>query len=1202
MRFYRSNLTLAQALLSAVPSIDHTGGIGDYDSDMGSGVDVLASGMLRFFQKITHCSFVEIVFGDLAPAQIYLADKCTGQVEPVLGPPVPLGQSEAAGHGNLAHLSLATTGGAAASRGRGPAIVTNVTLAGGSQMVAWVVSTGIKTGIFTGSSNTPQVTGQYTSGPTPEHVIAADFNGDGNMDLAVSNFGNLSNNTGGNIAIFFGNGAGSFTAGPTVNSGATPVALFAADFNGDNKMDLAVANVDPADTISILLGNGDGTFQPPMPYSVPISPASVIAVDFNHDNHLDLAVANGYGGGVSILLGNGNGTFQPAQQYPAGNGQSTYLEWIDLNGDNNPDLIVSNPQSYGISLLLGKGDGSFQAPAEYATCAGSQSFGLVNDNAGKLWIATADAVSGDVCYMRLLPSGVADGPPIYMPPRTPSGPANATGVATGDLNGDGFPDIVAAAQGAISVLLLVPGATFSPAVNYTLQSSSQPVEVAVADIDGDGKNDVVAASLFTGNSGNFGGTLDVALNNGNGTLGTQSSYALGGYPGGFEGAVPSGLVTGDFNGDHKPDVAVGYQPDPSGGGSGGISVFINQAGGTLLPAVSYPVGGLAVSGLVTGDFNGDTKLDLAATGVAAFGASAPGDLAILTGNGDGTFQTAVLIPIGSPAGTPTALAAGDLNHDNKLDLVVSIHDASFNYSIVVLLGNGNGTFNQLPPIASPAQGESLALVDLNGDGTLDLVVGDCCGLESVYLLGDGDGTFQSPIYFSSGSQITGMAVTSFGVAGLALSQKNGTVEALKSALNPMLFSSRPTLIISNTHYGNFTPGQQGAIYTIAVSNLGGAAPVSGTVTVTDTVPSGLTLVSMAGDGWTCPSGGSTCTRNDALAGGNNYQPITVTVNVSASATSPQLNVASASGGGSAAVPTVTDSTLIGSCTYTLTPPPTMPAVPSSAGSGTVTVITQTGCPWTASSDSPWLTVTSGSAGSGTGTVNYMVAANSTSTSRTGTLTIAFQVFPVTQLPPPVLTVSDFHFGNFVAGTFVTYTINVFNTAGTSPTSGVVTVTDTFGTGLILPTLSGSGWSCINNTCTRSDTLPPGTNYPTIFAGAQIATNAPPQVTNQVTVSGGGSATATASDTAGVLAATCSFTLGSTSASLTQTGTASPGGVQPEAPVTVAITPTAGATCGSYTANSSGHVAHRRGRREQLYLHRADQPASPSSRTATSHRD
>ena len=110
------------------------------------------------------------------------------------------------------------------------------------------------------------------------------------------------------------------------------------------------------------------------------------------------------------------------------------------------------------------------------------------------------------------------------------------------------------------------------------------------------------------------------------------------------------------------------------------------------------------------------------------------------------------------------------------------------------------------------------------------------------------------------------------------------------------FTASPALRITGAHTGNFTQGQSGATYTVTVSNQAFTGPTSGTVTVTETVPLGLTLVSMVGAGWACPTGGNTCTRNDALAAGVGYPPITVTVNVAANAISPQVNGISVSGG------------------------------------------------------------------------------------------------------------------------------------------------------------------------------------------------------------------------------------------------------------------------------------------------------------------
>src|SRR5580658_10436750 len=119
----------------------------------------------------------------------------------------------------------------------------------------------------------------------------------------------------------------------------------------------------------------------------------------------------------------------------------------------------------------------------------------------------------------------------------------------------------------------------------------------------------------------------------------------------------------------------------------------------------------------------------------------------------------------------------------------------------------------------------------------------------------------------------------------------------------------PVLTISKSHVGDFAQGDAGDTYTVTVLNTAGAGPTNGTVTVTDTVPSGLTLDSMAGTGWTCAADSNTCTRSDVLAAGASYPAITVTVDVASEATSPQVNSVTVSGGNSASA-TATDPTVI----------------------------------------------------------------------------------------------------------------------------------------------------------------------------------------------------------------------------------------------------------------------------------------------------
>ena len=143
------------------------------------------------------------------------------------------------------------------------------------------------------------------------------------------------------------------------------------------------------------------------------------------------------------------------------------------------------------------------------------------------------------------------------------------------------------------------------------------------------------------------------------------------------------------------------------------------------------------------------------------------------------------------------------------------------------------------------------------------------------------------------------------------SVRSSTIQIAGSSFSVTQSSGQQaSLAIAKTHAGNFTQGQTGATYSVTVSNGAGAGSTSGTVTVTETVPAGMTLVSMSGTGWTCPgTAANNCTRSDALNGGTSYPAITVTVNVAENATSPQVNSVSVSGGGSATA-NITDSTVI----------------------------------------------------------------------------------------------------------------------------------------------------------------------------------------------------------------------------------------------------------------------------------------------------
>jgi uncharacterized repeat protein (TIGR01451 family) len=365
-------------------------------------------------------------------------------------------------------------------------------------------------------------------------------------------------------------------------------------------------------------------------------------------------------------------------------------------------------------------------------------------------------------------------------------------------------------------------------------------------------------------------------------------------------------------------------------------------------------------------------------------------------------------------------------------------------------------------------------------------------------------------------------------------------------------NTTPDLAISKSHTGNFSVGQTGATYTITVSNSG-HGPTSGTVTVVDALPSGLTATAISGPGWTCTLGTLTCTRADALATSSSYPAITLTVNVAANAPSLVTNTVTVSGGGetNTANNTANDPTNIlapdlaifkshfgpifgnffqgeTGATYTIT----VQNQGTLATSGTVTVVDTlpaAGLNATAISGTGWsctlatLTCTRSDALAGgfasypviTLTVDVPLGAPATVTN-SATVSGGSEVNTgndlaqdvTTILPPPIPDLSPFinhSFNNFVQGQSAIYRIDITN-VGTAFTSGTVTVTDTLPTGLTATDMSGVGWTCTvgaTSICTRSDALQFNNSYLPIFLTVAIAANAPTSVVNTVTVSGGG---------------------------------------------------------------------------------------------------
>jgi hypothetical protein len=219
----------------------------------------------------------------------------------------------------------------------------------------------------------------------------------------------------------------------------------------------------------------------------------------------------------------------------------------------------------------------------------------------------------------------------------------------------------------------------------------------------------------------------------------EVSVFLGNGNGSFRTALnyvagnnPGFVVTASLRNNRDLDLAVANGQIASNN----VAVLLGNGDGTFRPAKFYSAPGL-VNGIAVGDFNNDKKLDLATVSVVNGGVPTA---SIFLGNGDGTFQPAINT---QTSATPVALAVGDFNGDGKLDLAAAENNVGTS-QVEILLGNGDGTFRPgliytIGPLIN-----SIAAADFRNDGKLDLAVASSLGIGVYVLLGNGDGTFQNP--------------------------------------------------------------------------------------------------------------------------------------------------------------------------------------------------------------------------------------------------------------------------------------------------------------------------------------------------------------------------------------------------------------------------------------------------------------------------
>ena len=554
----------------------------------------------------------------------------------------------------------------------------------------------------------------------PYGVTVADFNGDGQPDIAVGEYAG--------IAVLLNNGNGTFGTAvyysDNVDSAIATQGIAAADLNHDKKIDIVLAT---GLGLVPFLNNGKGVFTPKALVGSGLDMTLVDIADVNGDGKPDLVGADLFGS-VRIFLGKGTGVFTNGADYPVGVGvsQETALVVGDFNSDGYADFAVGSNQGGQMLSALGNGDGTFRTTTEYGWQAAGSGYNVVaadfngdgipdvaysgefGTNAGSFAVMLSSS-HGALATQTYVPAGCNN----YF------GPNLVEWVAAGDLNGDGKADVVATLKnstetgcqnGTLAVLLGTGTGKFKKPVYYFTGSTAQAYEVKLADLNGDGKLDIVTS--------NGDGTLSVLLNKGKGIFGAATLIASAASLNPYQ----DDLVIGDFTGDGKADIALAtyarqsavYVLPGNGNGTFGTPIVITT------PYTPYS--------LAAGDFNNDGKLDLVvATQDCPYNVGPYyGDVGfgVLLSDGGGAFTIGAENCVGTNFWPRPVV--GDFNGDGKLDLFITAaayEQGTDEIGPALMQGNGDGTFTRAAGIFYVGAVSAGAVVaDFNGDGMPDIAV------------------------------------------------------------------------------------------------------------------------------------------------------------------------------------------------------------------------------------------------------------------------------------------------------------------------------------------------------------------------------------------------------------------------------------------------------------------------------------------------
>lgn len=619
-------------------------------------------------------------------------------------------------------------------------------------------------GAFTAATGSPFALASASTGPNS--IVAGDFNGDGKTDLAVTDV------AGSTVSVLLGNGASSFTAaaGSPFNTASAPASLATGDFNGDGIPDLAIAE---SGGVEVVPGRGDGTFSQlsEIPYPAGTTPSSITIADFNGDGIADIVVANSGSNNVTVLLAYPSLAITLSSVTP---NPATFGQQITMLANVLPYNVTGSLTFYDGATILGSAP-IVSGLAVFNTIAlapGQHSLRASYVGTGAYRGGTSGIVTETVNTVTSAAFNPASSSPV-------SAGTSPSAVVAGDFNKDGVADLAVtnASDNTVTILLGNGSGGFTASTGSPFPAGTNPLGIAIGDFNEDGKIDLVIADHVTGNN------VTVLLGDGAGgfTAATGSPFAAT--------LLPKSLAVADFNGDGIADLVVG--------GSGARVMLGSGTGSFAVPGFTGPSGGITTSTVAVGDFNGDGTADAIST-------SPDSASSISLWSGPVVGFSGNQIP-GASLGP--GLAVGDLNGDGKTDVVFA---SSADNKVRVFLGDGAGNFAQPSTSGFPAgsQPAAIALGDFNGDQKIDLAVansGD--GTVSIFL-GDGAGNFNamSGGPFQAGGTPVSLAVADFNgdsrmdIAVANSGSNNVTILLGASQAQTITFASLPNVPVTTAPF------------------------------------------------------------------------------------------------------------------------------------------------------------------------------------------------------------------------------------------------------------------------------------------------------------------------------------------------------------------------------------------------------------------